>query len=123
MLYGCAEPGTLFPAWGERPVEVEIGPGRGAFALDHAALHPGRTLVAIETRRGDCELIRGRAEKRGLRNLEGIQGGAKPLLPRMFEARRRPAAPLQISHPRGKTRAHKRRVGGTGPGRFSRRPS
>ncbi len=110
MLYGCAEPGTLFPDWGERPVEVEIGPGRGAFALDHAALHPGRTLVAIETRRVDCELIRGRAEKRGLRNLEVIQGDAKLLLPRMFEAGRLAAAHVQFPDPWWKTRHHKRRM-------------
>jgi len=54
MLYGCAEPGSQFPDWGRLPVDVEIGPGRGAFALDHAALHPERLLVAIETRRADC---------------------------------------------------------------------
>ena len=86
---GCVLPGELFPDWeselGRRaPLEVEIGPGRGAFALDHAARHPEIDLVLIETRRSDCELIRGRAHKRGLANLRVLQGDAKLLLPRLF---------------------------------------
>lgn len=110
MLYGCAAPGELFPAWGELPVEVEIGPGRGAFALDHAALHVERLLVAIETRRADCELIRARAEKRGLRNLEILQGDAKLLLPRLFRPASLAAVHLQFPDPWWKTRHHKRRM-------------
>ena len=110
MLYGCAAPEELFPAWGELPVEVEIGPGRGAFALDHAALHVERLLVAIETRRADCELIRARAEKRGLRNLEILQGDAKLLLPRLFRPASLAAVHLQFPDPWWKTRHHKRRM-------------
>jgi|SRR5229473_147565 tRNA (guanine-N7-)-methyltransferase len=110
MLFGCAEPGEVFPDWGERPVEVEIGPGRGAFALDHAALHPERTLVAIESRRADCELIRGRARKRAIGNLEVIHGDAKLLLPRMFQAGQLAAAHVQFPDPWWKKRHHKRRM-------------
>src|SRR5437763_15513121 len=81
MLYGCAEPSQLFPDW-ERdfgrgaPLELAVGPGRGAFALDHAAAHPEGNSIAIETRRSDCELIRARAQKRGLPNLMVFQGDA-----------------------------------------------
>ncbi len=110
MLYGCAEPDALFPDWGPLPVEVEIGPGRGAFALDHAALHGERLLVAIETRRADCELIRGRAQKRGLRNLEVLQGDAKLLLPRIFRPASLAAVHVQFPDPWWKTRHHKRRM-------------
>ncbi len=56
MLYGCIEPGSVFPDWGPRPLEVEIGPGRGGFALDYARLHPEIELILLETRRSDCEL-------------------------------------------------------------------
>src|SRR5947209_18679447 len=85
MMYGCAEPGSVFPDWGPQPIEVEIGPGRGGFALDYAALHAAsRVLVAIETRKADCELIRQRAARRGLANLLVFQGDAKLLIPRMF---------------------------------------
>lgn len=110
MLYGCAEPGSVFPEWGGRSVEVEIGPGRGAFALDHAALHPDRTLVAIETRRSDSELIRGRAAKRQLSNLEVVQGDARLLLPRMFAPGSVAAAYVQFPDPWWKARHHKRRM-------------
>ena len=110
MLFGCAEPGSVFPDWGGRPVEVEIGPGRGAFALDHAALHPQRTLVVIETRRADCELVRARARKRGLGNLETLQGDARLLVPRLFQPGSLSAVHVQFPDPWWKTRHHKRRM-------------
>jgi tRNA (guanine-N7-)-methyltransferase len=89
---------------------VEIGPGRGAFALDHAARHPELDLVAVETRRSDCELIRGRAQKRGLANLRVLQGDAKLLLPRLFLPGTLAAAHVQFPDPWWKTRHHKRRI-------------
>jgi tRNA (guanine-N7-)-methyltransferase len=110
MLYGCAEPGQIFPEWGSRPIEVEIGPGRGGFALDYARLHPEVELVLIETRRSDCELIRTRAVKRGLANLHVYQGDAKLLLPSMFLPGSLAAAHVQFPDPWWKTRHHKRRM-------------
>jgi tRNA (guanine-N7-)-methyltransferase len=110
MISGPLEPGVIWPDWGARPVEVEIGPGRGAFALDHAALHPDRLLVAIETRRSDCELIRSRARKRGLDNLEVLHGDARLLLPRMFRDGELAGAHVQFPDPWWKTRHHKRRM-------------
>lgn len=110
MLHGCAEPGSLLPDWGERPVELEIGPGRGAFALDHAQLHPALCLVAIETRRSDCELIRARARRRGIDNLEVVQGDARLLLLRCFAPGSLRAVHVQFPDPWWKTRHHKRRM-------------
>ena len=115
MPYGCAEPGALFPDWKaefgrEAPLELEIGPGRGAFALDHAALHPERDLLVIETRRADCELIRARAARRGLRNLIVLQGNAKLLLPRLFEPGALAAVHVQFPDPWWKKRHQKRRM-------------
>src|SRR5437870_2072432 len=51
MVFGCAEPDELYPDWKRdfgrnAPLELEIGPGRGAFALDHAARHPEIDLAA-----------------------------------------------------------------------------
>src|SRR4051794_34233828 len=85
ITHGCALPHELFPDWPRdfgraAPLELEIGPGRGHFALDHAAANPGMDLVALETRRSDCELIRTRARERGLRNLFVVQGDAKLLV-------------------------------------------
>ena len=57
MIVGCAEPGEAWPDWGQGPVEVEVGPGRGGFALDHAARHPERLLVSVH---GDGPVIHAR---------------------------------------------------------------
>ncbi len=110
MIHGCVEPGAIFPDWGPRPLEVEIGPGRGGFALDHASAHPEIELVLIETRRADCELIRGRAGKRGLGNVQVVQGDARLLLPRLFVPGSLSAVHVQFPDPWWKKRHHKRRM-------------
>lgn len=110
QIQGCAEPGAIFPHWGPRPLEVEIGPGRGGFALDHAAAHPELELILIESRRTDCELIRRRAGKRGLVNLQVVQGDARLLLPRMFAPGSLSAVHVQFPDPWWKRRHHKRRM-------------
>jgi tRNA (guanine-N7-)-methyltransferase len=115
VAHGCALPGEAFPDW-ERDfgrkgqLELEIGPGRGGFALDHAALHPELDLVCIETRRGDCALIRERAARRGLRNLIVLTGDAKLLLPVLFRAGELSALHVQFPDPWWKKRHQKRRM-------------
>jgi tRNA (guanine-N7-)-methyltransferase len=115
MILGCAEPHELFPDWQRdfgraAPLELEIGPGRGAFALDQAARHPEVDLVLIETRRSDCELIRARASKRGLHNLMVFHGDARLLVPRFFPPGALAAVHLQFPDPWWKKRHHKRRM-------------
>ena len=92
-LHICVHPDALFPDWprdfgragsSSQRLCLEIGPGRGAFALDHAAAHPELDLVAIETRRSDCEEIRAKAARRKINNLMVIHGDAKLLVPRFF---------------------------------------
>ncbi len=111
----CAEPLECLPDWArdfgrEAPLELEIGPGRGSFALDHAALHPERNLLVVETRRSDCELIRKRAAVRGLENLLVLQGDAKLLLPRLFAKGSLSAVHVQFPDPWWKKRHHRRRL-------------
>jgi tRNA (guanine-N7-)-methyltransferase len=113
--HGCAVPGEAFPDWARdfgrtAPLELEIGPGRGAFALDHAAAHPAIDLVCIEHRRADCELIRTRAEQRGLSNLIVLQGDAKLLVPRLFAPASLSALHVQFPDPWWKKRHNKRRM-------------
>src|SRR5438067_13003302 len=115
MSIGCQEPEEVFHDWARdfgraAPLELEVGPGRGAFALDHAAAHPEVNSVAIETRRSDCELIRARAQKRGLRNLIVFQGDAKLLIPRFFWTGSLAAVHVQFPDPWWKKRHHKRRM-------------
>ena len=115
MVFGCAGPDELYPDWKRdfgraAPLELEIGPGRGAFALDHAARHPEIDLVVIEARRSDCELIRARALKRGLRNLMVLHGDARLLLPRLFPPRSLAGLHVQFPDPWWKRRHYKRRL-------------
>lgn len=114
-MHGCALPGEVFPDWGrdfgrDAPLELEVGPGRGGFAIDHAAAHPERNHVLIETRRSDCELIRERARKRGLANVIVLHGDAKLLLPTIFEPGALSAVHVQFPDPWWKKRHHKRRM-------------
>src|SRR2546427_3501151 len=115
MVFGCAEPDELYPEWKRdfgrnAPLELENGPGGGAFALDHAARHPEIDLVVIESRRSDCELIRARALKRGLRNLMVVHGDARLLLPRLFPPRSLAGLHVQFPDPWWKRRHYKRRL-------------
>ena len=115
MVFGCAGPDELYPDWKRdfgraAPLELEIGPGRGAFALDHAARHPEIDLVVIEARRSDCELIRARALKRGLRSLMVLHGDARLLLPRLFPPRSLAGLHVQFPDPWWKRRHYKRRL-------------
>jgi tRNA (guanine-N7-)-methyltransferase len=115
LAHGCALPSEAFPDWESRFgrkafLEVEIGPGRGHFALDHAALEPAIDLVCIETRRADCELIRERALRLGLSNLAVLQGDAKLLLPRLFQRGELSALHVQFPDPWWKKRHRRRRM-------------
>jgi len=115
LAHGCALPSEVFPDW-ERTfgrkaaLELEIGPGHGHFALDYASLERSIDLVCIETRRADCELIRERAQERGLANLVVLQGDAKLLLPRLFQEGALSALHIQFPDPWWKKRHRKRRM-------------
>jgi tRNA (guanine-N7-)-methyltransferase len=117
-VHTCVPPGELFPDWprefarapGEQKLCLEIGPGRGAFALDHAAAHPELDLIAIETRRSDVEEIRLRAAKRKLANLIVFHGDAKLLVPRFFRPGQLAAVHVQFPDPWWKKRHQKRRM-------------
>ncbi|TMB26530.1 MAG: tRNA (guanosine(46)-N7)-methyltransferase TrmB [Deltaproteobacteria bacterium] len=115
LAHGCALPSEVFPDWKacfgrSAPLELEIGPGHGHFALDHAAGNPFLDLVCIETRRVDCELIRERARERGLANLIVLQGDAKLLLPRLFPPGSLSGLHVQFPDPWWKRRHRKRRM-------------
>jgi tRNA (guanine-N7-)-methyltransferase len=116
-LHSCAHPDDLRPDWprefgrkGPQRLELEIGPGRGAFALDHAEAHPEMDLLAIEARRSDVEEIRARAARRKLTNLLVFHGDAKLLVPRWLGAGQLACVHVQFPDPWWKQRHHKRRM-------------
>lgn len=113
-LIGPAEPSPDRTDWAaifgrERPLHVEIGCGRGHFALDFAKANDVNFL-AIEQRRSDCDDLRARRDKHGVRNLQVHQGDARLLLPRYFHAGRLEAVHIHCPDPWWKKRHHRRRL-------------
>ncbi|MFA6600868.1 MAG: tRNA (guanosine(46)-N7)-methyltransferase TrmB [Candidatus Omnitrophota bacterium] len=104
-------PKISFPEYfgNDRPVEVEIGCGKGKFLLDRSALHPERNFLGLDyagkwMKKG---LVRG--EKRKLVNLKFLKGEARLLLSR-FEPAGVSVFHLYFPDPWPKRRHHKRRL-------------
>jgi tRNA (guanine-N7-)-methyltransferase len=60
-----------------RPVEVEIGPGRGERVLAAAAARPSVNFFGIEVRGGAAQAINERAARLGLRNVRVVAGDVR----------------------------------------------
>ncbi|PYK98840.1 MAG: tRNA (guanosine(46)-N7)-methyltransferase TrmB [Verrucomicrobia bacterium] len=65
------EPTKLFPR--PQPLEVELGSGDGSFAVQHARLHPGRNLLAVERLLGRLRKIDRKGLRAGLANLRLVR--------------------------------------------------
>ena len=65
---------TLFG--NDRPVEVEIGHGKGAFLVDAAVAHPEHNFIGIEWASMRHVYTSERVAKRGLENVRLIRGDA-----------------------------------------------
>ncbi len=72
---------TLVPGGGD--LLLEIGPGRGMFALQWAAAHPESRLVALEIRRKLAAVLDERLRAKGLTNARCFAEDAGLVLPRM----------------------------------------
>ena len=63
-----------------RPVEIEIGPGRGDVLLAFAAARPDINFFAIEHAAGLAEALAAEAAARGLPNVRVVAGDARCVL-------------------------------------------
>jgi tRNA (guanine-N7-)-methyltransferase len=93
----------------ERPVELEVGFGKGLFLLTAAQAHPDVNFVGVEIVRKYQLYAATRLAKRGLTNVRVACADVRLFLPRI------PASSLQAVHvyfpdPWWKKRHHKRRV-------------
>lgn len=106
---GPFDPGALVGAPGE-PVELEVGPGRGAFALERLANFPAGHLIGFEIKRKWATIVDARLRQRGL----GARGrvfceDARLALPR-FPDHSVSIAFFHFPDPWWKKRHHKRLV-------------
>jgi tRNA (guanine-N7-)-methyltransferase len=68
---------------GEGGVFLEVGPGRGGFALGYAALHPETRFVALEIRRKLAAQLDERLQKKGFAKARCFAEDAGLALPRL----------------------------------------
>lgn len=93
-----------------RPLEIEIGSGKGTFLLRHGAAHPGVNLLGIEWAREFYLYTADRVRRAALPHVRVLHGDATVLLRwRVPDASVR-VIHLYFSDPWPKTRHHKRRV-------------
>lgn len=69
---------------GSRPVELEIGPGRGWFLVERLEADPAARIVGLEIRRKWASIVDARLEKRGLSGRGRVfAADARQVLPRL----------------------------------------
>ena len=74
-------PESCFPI--PRPLEIDLGCGRGRFLLAHARLHPQVNFLGIDRSLIRLKKIDRRAAAAGLANVRLIHGEAATILPRL----------------------------------------
>ncbi len=94
----------------DRPVELEVGFGKGLFLLTTAALHPQINFVGVEIVRKYQLLTATRLAKRGLANVRVACADVQLFLPRCVAAASLQAVHVYFPDPWWKKRHHKRRV-------------
>jgi tRNA (guanine-N7-)-methyltransferase len=101
----------------DRPVEVEIGPGRGEVLLAAAARAPATNFFAIERAAGAVEAIRAKAGRAGLANVRIVAGDARCIVARLVPDASVAAYRILFPDPWPKTRHRRRRLmaGGLAP--------
>ena len=94
----------------DRPVEVEIGPGRGDVLLAFAAASPGRNFFGIERTGGAPAAIAARAAARGLANVRVVAGDARCIVAELVPDGSVAAYHVYFPDPWPKTRHRTRRL-------------
>ena len=94
----------------DRPVEVEVGPGKGVFLATAGAERPGTSFVGVEVARKYAILAAERVVKAGLGNVRVIAGDAQTFLDRYVPSGSIEALHVYFPDPWWKKRHRKRRV-------------
>jgi len=94
----------------ERPVEIEIGPGRGDVLLAFAAARPDVNFLAIEHLPGTVERLTARLEAAGITNARVIGGDAPCVIGQLIPAASVARYHIYFPDPWPKRRHHRRRL-------------
>jgi len=94
----------------DRPVELEIGFGKGTFLREAAQMFPDRNYLGLERANKYFRLVRGRLEKRGLENVRIVRGEAVHFLTHFVPDESLHAIHIYHPDPWPKRRHHKRRL-------------
>jgi tRNA (guanine-N7-)-methyltransferase len=110
-LNRVAVPLDWFEVFGDRrPVDVEIGSGKGKFLLELAAAEPQRRYLAVERSGKYHKLCCQRAERRGITNVRLLRTTAEDLLFRLLAEGSVANLYVLFPDPWPKKRHHKRRL-------------
>jgi tRNA (guanine-N7-)-methyltransferase len=94
----------------DRPVEIEIGPGRGEMLLAYATTSPATNFFAIERAPGRADALQAKAIVRGLDNVRVVAGDARCVLGRLVPTASVTAYHIFFPDPWPKRRHGKRRL-------------
>jgi len=94
----------------DRPVELEIGSGKGLFLANAAKANPGRNFLGIEISRKYARLAAERLVKQGIANAKVWIGDVREVLARRVPDRSLRAVHVYFPDPWWKKRHKKRRV-------------
>jgi tRNA (guanine-N7-)-methyltransferase len=105
------EPVSWHSVFGDdRPVEVEIGPGRGDVLLAFGRAHPERGFFGIERNAVFADRILDRVRDAGLENIQAVGGDARAIISELVPADSVAAYHLYFPDPWPKRRHFPRRM-------------
>ena len=108
---GYIDPRSWFPpASRANPFDIEIGPGKGTFLLNHAKANPARNFLAIEWQREFYLYTADRVRRAGLTNVRLLHADASDFLRWRVATGIVSVLHLYFSDPWPKPRHHKNRV-------------
>ena len=94
----------------DRPVEIEIGPGRGDVLLAFATADPTTNYFGIEIRRGSADALTARIADAGLTNCRVVGGDARCIVEHLVPRQSVRAYHAYFPDPWPKTRHRGRRL-------------